>query len=510
MFLSLCTFLGWCIFGQEGGDNGEGRGLTAFLRAISVVVVACPCALGLATPTAVMVGTGVGAGNGLLIKGGGVLENANDVRICVFDKTGTLTTGKAMLSRCENFLSLSENEDSNLLKSGPKIVFAKVFENDSNNNNKYNNNNNTHSLVLWAAATAEASSEHPLGKCILNSAKELFGANFLQNQENGDPIQLNNFRTVTGCGGQSSTPNFLQGKTIKVGKLTYVTDQYLDMENDYSNELEELNLKRIKANAREVEKEQKMGHVVVFVSVGSELIGYLVVNDEIKADARSTILALEKVMGVECWMCTGDNKITAGAVAKEVGISELRVCAEVLPEGKAELITKLMGRGRVAMVGDGINDSIALARADVGIALGAGTQIAVEAADIVLVKGSLLDVVCALDLSKSVFRTIRLNFCWAMVYNLCALPIAAGVVKGLVLPPAFAGLAMAGSSVSVVCSSLSLRLYESPVVGADGSFRPGYGFCGILRNVKRKKNTKREMDNLELDSDIELSRMNLV
>jgi Cu+-exporting ATPase len=243
---------------------------------------------------------------------------------------------------------------------------------------------------------------------------------------------------------------------------------------------------------REVKYLRSLGHVGVYVSVISDensqnpneqrrIIGCLGILDSLKTNARSTITALQS-MGVEVWMCTGDHDETAQAVAKSVGIVPANVCSNVSPEGKADLITRLQKRvktsgrpgtsGKVAIVGDGINDSIALARADVGIAIGAGTEVAVEAADIVLVRSTLHDVVVALHLSRVVFNRIKMNFVWAMGYNLMALPFAAGFFFPFTdfrLPPAFAGIMMAFSSVSVVTSSLLLRGYRKPIVNDDGS-----------------------------------------
>ncbi len=220
----------------------------------------------------------------------------------------------------------------------------------------------------------------------------------------------------------------------------------------------------------------------LFNATQFHIIGIIGVIDPLKSEAKSTVLALQN-MGVEVWMCTGDHEATAQAVARKVGIDHNNVCSDVKPEGKADLIRRLqkrrMGRrggkeimNKVAVVGDGINDAVALAQSDVGIAIGAGTEVAVEAADIVLVRSSLHDVVVSLHLSRVVFDRIRLNFVWAMAYNLFALPFAAGVLYPFTdwtLPPAFAGLMMAFSSVSVVTSSLMLRLYVKPVIHEDGT-----------------------------------------
>ena len=227
------------------------------------------------------------------------------------------------------------------------------------------------------------------------------------------------------------------------------------------------------------------------------VIGVLGIVDPVKDEAKSTVAALQS-MGIDVWMCTGDQELTAHAVASELGIAQENVCAGVKPEGKADLVTRLQEdygtpRRLVAMVGDGINDAVALARADVGIALGAGTEVAVEAADVVLVRSSLHDVVVALHLSKVVFRRIIMNFIWAMGYNVFALPFAAGILYPFTeyrLPPELAGLMMAFSSVSVVTSSLLLRNYSRPQILEDGSMKGGSGIlswiAGFLETSERK------------------------
>lgn len=248
---------------------------------------------------------------------------------------------------------------------------------------------------------------------------------------------------------------------------------------------------------KEVDLLRSQGFIGIYVSVVEHknslstvheqrrVIGVLGIIDSIETDAQTTITAL-KSLGVDVWMCTGDHEKTARAVAKGVGIDDSNICANVTPEGKADLVRRLQRKrklvsrgclgtkvrsGKVAMVGDGINDSVALARADVGIAIGAGTEVAVEAADIVLVRSNLHDIVVALHLSRTVFRRIKINFVWAMGYNLIAIPFAAGVFYHWTnwrIPPAYAGLMMAFSSVSVVTSSLFLRCYSKPSIGEDG------------------------------------------
>jgi len=462
LFLSVLTFIGWLVF-----NHGENRFFLAIMSSISVIVVACPCALGLATPTAVMVGTGVGATHGLLIKGGAVLEGAHGINTVVLDKTGTLTTGKAVLKHVKDLIS--PNDD--ILRYLPSNVPREH-------------------VALWLAACAEKQSEHPLAKAIVNGAKALWGGDVTCSH---DSVEVSDFYVSIGSGVECLIRKPYWGEwRVRVGNRSWVNESLLT-----SNEI----ITESVGDA-DIQDMRQSGKVGVYVSILPEkqylervdcsgkphcrrVIGVLGIADPIEQEAKTTVLALQK-MGIDVWMCTGDDEVTALAVANQVGIDEANVCAGVKPEGKADLVTRLQKRrsvnnrskhkhqnGRVAMVGDGINDAIALARADVGIALGAGTEVAVEAADMVLVRSSLHDVVVALHLSRVVFRRIRINFVWAMGYNLLALPVAAGALYPFLswrLPPEFAGLMMAFSSVSVVTSSLLLRTYTKPIILEDGSF----------------------------------------
>jgi len=466
--LSALTLFCWIVF--NGGVEWRERIFAALMSAISVIVVACPCALGLATPTAVMVGTGVGANNGILIKGGAVLEEAHSIDTVIFDKTGTITTGRAVLGERMEYLDDAEENDP-LLQNLPPKVDRKC-------------------MALWLAACAEMNSEHPLASAIVNGAKGSIGYHFTSNND----AVVSNFSVVPGCGVEALVSRDGWGEwIIRVGSERFI--------NETINGAPGPSIKEMPCY-RDAEYLRTHGHIAVYVSVIAEsgcnvrrIIGVLGIIDSIETDARSTVAALHR-MGIEVWMCTGDHELTANAVAREVGIDADNVCANVSPEGKADLVTRLQRRrkrvkgfftqnerskGKVAVVGDGINDSIALARANVGIAIGAGTEVAVEAADIVLVRSNLHDAVVALHLSRVVFNRIKINFIWAMGYNLFALPFAAGVFYPLTdwrLPPAFAGLMMAFSSVSVVSSSLLLRFYSKPVISEDGFMEDrGLSFC---------------------------------
>ena len=476
--LASVTFAAWLILNDR--VTAEERFFWAFTSGIAVIVVACPCALGLATPTAVMVGTGVGATHGLLIKGGAVLENMHSVDTVVFDKTGTLTSGRAILGadRSQEILSVSGCCDA---------LFQDLPKNISKEN-----------LSLWLAACAEAQSEHPLAKAIVNSAKSRWGDDVTCAQEG---VRVDKFRVVPGRGVECWVFKPGWGEwNVRVGDRSWTKGPVDGSPSDAQG----LAPSDDPTGDEQATALRVHGQIAVYVSVANAnsrdrcVVGVFGIVDPIQKESRSTVAALQG-MGVEVWLCTGDHELTARAVAHEIGIHEDNICAGVTPEGKADLVTRLQRRhrsargirrirstervtGRVAVVGDGINDAVALARADVGIAIGAGTEVAVEAADVVLVRSSLHDVVVALHLSKVVFRRIMMNFLWAMGYNVFALPFAAGVLYPFTdfrLPPELAGLMMAFSSVSVVTSSLLLRRYRRPVIREDGHLEGGAG-CLVL------------------------------
>ncbi|KAK2635004.1 hypothetical protein Ddye_029796 [Dipteronia dyeriana] len=423
--MSLLTLLGWYIGGVIGAypeewlPENSNYFVFALMFSISVVVIACPCALGLATPTAVMVATGVGANNGVLIKGGDALERGQQVKYVVFDKTGTLTQGKATVTTAKVFVRMDRGE------------------------------------FLMLVASAEASSEHPLGRAIVEYARHFHffdDPSVNQNATNhktestvsGWLHDVSNFSALPGRGVQCS----INGKGVLVGNRKLMTESGITIPTHVENFVVEL---------------EESAETGILVAYDNNLIGVLGVADPLKREAVVVVEGLVK-MGVRPVMVTGDNWRTARAVAKEVGIQDVR--AEVMPAGKADVIRSFQKDGSVvAMVGDGINDSPALAAADVGMAIGAGTDIAIEAADYVLMRSNLEDVITAIDISRKTFHRIRLNYVFAMAYNVIAIPVAAGVFfpsLGIILPPWAAGACMALSSVSVVCSSLLLRRYKKP------------------------------------------------
>jgi len=390
----------------------------------SVVVVSCPCALGLATPTAIMVGTSVGATHGILIKGGSAFEVAHLIDTVVFDKTGTLTEGKPSV---HDVIAIDDSRDSLLALCRRS---RGLFEGEGDGD--------LEGLVLRIAAIAEQSSNHPLSRAILEAASE---RSFVL-----EPLSEDSTVYHIGNGVKCLTT---YGEVLVGNKG--LLDKYSVPE---SRQLEDA-----------MGKLQRGGKTAVCVVIDRIPVGIIGISDTPKAEAYSCINALRSI-GCDVWMVTGDNQATAESLADDLDIALDRVIAGVLPQDKASKIDELQRMGRyIAMVGDGINDSPALAQANLGIAIGAGTEIAIDAADMVLVRSNLHDLVVALDLAKLVFRRIKYNFLWATIYNLVAIPYAAGLFypfTKLILPPQYAGLAMAFSSVSVVLSSMSLWLYKKP------------------------------------------------
>uniref|UniRef100_A0A673GPA9 Copper-transporting ATPase 2 n=1 Tax=Sinocyclocheilus rhinocerous TaxID=307959 RepID=A0A673GPA9_9TELE len=427
----------------------------AFQASITVLSIACPCSLGLATPTAVMVGTGVGAQNGILIKGGEPLEMAHKVGAVMFDKTGTITKGVPQVTRVL------------VLWDRARLPLQKV---------------------LAVVGTAEASSEHPLGMAVAKHCKEELGTETLG--------YCHDFQAVPGCGISCKVSNIedllqnspktqetntsaakqtpllvtLQGATTDESSLVADTDTYSGSGKVNSPSYSVLigNRQWMMRNGLEVTADvddamsshETKGQTAILVAIDGVLCAMLAVADTVKEESALAVHTLSS-MGIEVFMVTGDNRRTARAIATQVGIR--KVFAEVLPSHKVAKVQELQERGlKVAMVGDGVNDSPALAHADLGIAIGTGTDVAIEAADIVLLRNDLLDVVASIELSKKTVQRIRINFVFALIYNLLGIPIAAGVFMpvGMVLQPWMGSAAMAASSVSVVLSSLLLRLYK--------------------------------------------------
>ncbi|KAF7430835.1 hypothetical protein PC9H_006549 [Pleurotus ostreatus] len=447
--LAALTFVTWIIVSHVVSEdklptmfhrNGATRLAVCLQMCISVVVIACPCALGLSTPTAIMVGTGMGAKNGILIKGGRALEASKNVKQIVFDKTGTITVGKLSVVGL-SWVGRSGMGDNREMYGGDATLEGLCADGKTEKK-----------VVLAMLSATEARSEHPLAKAIATYGKDLLRGTI--GLPTTDIVQ---FESVTGAGVKAtiSVADKSQGKKnyeVRIGNARFVT------------QTDDGQLPTSLATFEE--QETSMGRSIIYGSVSGTLVLAVSLSDAPKPSSRYAIRALED-MGIEVHMMTGDGKATALAVAKQVGIRPENVLAGVSPGGKASKIKEMTENGTgggVAMVGDGINDSPALAAATVGIALSSGTSVAVEAADIVLMRSDLLDVVAALHLSRSIFRTIRRNLLWACIYNVLSIPLAMGFFLpfGLYMHPMLAGAAMASSSVSVVTSSLMLKFWVRP------------------------------------------------
>ena len=385
--IAIVSGLAWFIAGK-----GTVFSLTVF---IAVLVIACPCALGLATPTAIMVGTGKGAENGILIKGGEALETTHKINTIVFDKTGTITEGKPVVTDIITYGEITEEE------------------------------------LIKVAASAEKSSEHPLGEAIVRDCEE----------KNLEFYKLDKFMAVPGYGIEV----VINGSDILLGNKKLMNSKNIDLVD-----LEET-----------YDRLASEGKTPMYIGINNKIAGIIAVADVVKENSAKAIKKLHD-MGIEVVMITGDNKKTAAAIANQVGID--RVLAEVLPQDKSIEVKKLQEEGKfVAMVGDGINDAPALAQADIGIAIGSGTDVAMESADIVLMRSDLLDVPTAIRLSKSTMTNIKENLFWAFGYNVIGIPVAAGVLYlfgGPLLNPVIAALAMAFSSTSVLLNALRLKRFK--------------------------------------------------
>jgi P-type Cu2+ transporter len=403
--------------------------LISLKLAIAVMVVACPCALGLATPTAILVGTAMGAERGLLIKGGDVLEKVHQLNTIVFDKTGTLTTGNPIVTDCLLIEGLRTGEEAK--------------EQDKNNNAQYPilrlrsvQVPNAQSLIQLAAAV-ESGTHHPLAKAIQQEAQ----------RQQLSILKAVDFHTEPGLGVSA----VVEGTVVLLGNWDWLSWHGI----------------AIGETAQQVAQDLATdGKTIVCVAVGGTLAGLIAVSDPLRPDARSTVDKLRQ-MGLRVMLLSGDRQEAASAIAKQLGLDSADVIAGVPPAKKAAAIQSLQLEGTkqtlhsvVAMVGDGINDAPALSQADVGIALHSGTDVAMETAEIVLMRDRLNDVVESIQLSRATFNKIRQNLFWAFAYNTVGIPLAAGVLfpsLGFVLNPSGAAALMAFSSVSVVTNSILLR-----------------------------------------------------
>lgn len=412
VLLSLITWVVWYsllaahVVPRSWVPPGMSIFLFSFLFAIATLVISCPCALGLATPTAVMVASGVGASIGILFKGGSVLETAGKCGSVVFDKTGTLTRGS------------------------PSVASVKYCDSTGKESSK----------DIWSiVVSVEAVSEHLLARALYAYGISMPEIRVLPALDveivdgAGIAATVDSKRTVIG-----------NRRWLSINNI-FLSEQCLDY----------------------LVQEEECGRTAVIIAIDKEVKAVVGIGDAPRREASKTISALE-ALGLKVFMLTGDHQRTANVIGSKIGISSSRIFSEMLPAQKVEVVKSLQKRGeKVLFVGDGINDSPALAQADVGIAIGSGTDVAVASAGVVLMRNDLTDVVAAVDLSRVTFKRIKMNYLWAFIYNLLGIPLAAGLFYPIIrmtLPPSIAGLAMALSSVSVVLSSLLLRTYQKPVL----------------------------------------------
>lgn len=461
--LGATTFIAWMILShalpnppQVFLDHASGgRFMVCLKLCISVIVFACPCALGLSTPTAVMVGTGVGAEHGILVKGGEALETATKVTHVIFDKTGTLTSGKMEVSKVDWDIPSDANAAS--------------------------------WIRLWwtAVGLAENSSEHPIGKAIVRAAKERLHLPADGSLEGS----VDYFEAVIGQG-ISASVSTIQGNTPQSNYILIGNAAFLHSKN--------ITIPSSDQTSSSTKTPPSSSAITIHIAFNNHYTGTIHLSDTIKPMAVHAITALSH-MGIPSSIVTGDALSTALSVAATVGIPASRVHASCSPDRKQEIILEMQAAGEcVAMVGDGINDSPALVKANVGISLASGTDVAMEAADVVLMRpDQLMDVPAALHLARTIFKRIRMNLLWACGYNIIGLPFAMGffLPLGISLHPMAAGAAMACSSVSVVLSSLALRWWQRPRwMDAEVLKREGAGSRAMRPRRKLRERVSRAVD----------------
>ncbi|MBI3045953.1 MAG: copper-translocating P-type ATPase [Candidatus Harrisonbacteria bacterium] len=407
LFISVATFAAWMVLGTDSAFS------FALVNSIAVLVVACPCAMGLATPTSIMVGTGKAAEHGVIIRDAEALELAGKVNAVVLDKTGTITKGEPSVTDVIAFLENGENKVVRYAASLEKLSEHPIAQ----------------SIVAYAASLGSFSS-HPLDRAVKAAV------------EKARLYAVTNFKAIPGQGIEGDVAAEKGNKKLYFGNAALMQSKKID----------------ISARQELIERLESDGKTLLLLADAQTLLGIIAVADTIKPTAKEAVQRLRS-LGLEVWLITGDNERTARAIAQIVGID--KVMARVLPQDKAEKIKELQVSGKmVAMVGDGINDAPALTQADVGIAIGTGTDIAIESADITLVSGDPLGIANAVVISRKTLANIKQNLFWAFFYNILLIPIAAGVfwpVWGILLNPIFAGAAMAFSSLSVVLNSLRLK-----------------------------------------------------
>ncbi|RIK53728.1 MAG: heavy metal translocating P-type ATPase [Chloroflexi bacterium] len=438
--LAVAVFLFWFFFGYQMFFDPNSSfilspyklgeiGVFGFslLLSVTVLVISCPCAVGLATPSAMMAGTGKGAEFGVLFKGAEAIENTSKLQTIVFDKTGTLTKGEPSVT------GVIAGYEWKMEGSRPTPSDVQI------------------GTVLRLAAIAEKNSEHPLGEAIVRGAEE-------RGLKLSEP---ESFNSIPGHGVEAKA----EGKEILLGNRKLMKERGVDFS----------------ALMPQAEALEADGKTVMFVALNGHAAGLIAVADTLKEYSAEAIKRLHK-LGLEVAMITGDNRRTADAIARKVGID--RVLAEVLPQDKAEEVKKLQAQGKkVAMVGDGVNDAPALAQAEVGMAIGSGTDVAKETGDIILIKDDIRDVVVALEVAKATMRKVKQNLFWAFVYNTLGIPLGAGLFYpfvSLVISPEIAGLMMAVSSISVTLNTLLLKGYK-PSIRREHKPRQGSGQAQMAR-----------------------------
>ncbi len=410
--IATFTLLAWWVVADAGFTP-------SMIRMVAVLVIACPCTLGLATPTAIMVGTSKGAAQGILFKDSKALELAHSLKVVILDKTGTITAGEPSVT------------DVVAAAEGTSHFITQVSDDEGDKEE---------AAILWLAASAERGSEHPIGEAIVRSA-----------QARGlPPVEPSEFKALAGHGVIAQ----VKGYQIALGNLKMMNERHVELSG-------------LEAEAAKLQAGAKS---VIWVAVNGKAVGLIGVADTIKPGSKEAIAQMHR-LGLQVVMVTGDNRATAESIGNTLGIDH--ILSEILPEDKASEVKKLQlemkqqsqSIGCVAMVGDGINDAPALAQADVGIAIGTGTDVAMEAADVTLMRGDLRSVPEAIALSKATMRVIRQNLFWAFFYNVLLIPVAAGVLHPFTflpmmlraLHPVLAAFAMAFSSVTVVANSLRIR-----------------------------------------------------
>jgi len=427
MGIALLTIIVWLILGADFGS--------ALARGIAVLVISCPCALGLATPVAIMVGNGIGAKNGIMFKTAASLEMLGKTQIVALDKTGTITKGEPIVTDVFSADSID--------KSGYTPSKYESFDDK----------------LIKIAGLLESKSEHPLAKAVMKHVNDLD----VELDE-----EITDFKAVFGNGLEAN----LDGHMIRGGKRHFI-EKYARIQGEI--------LEKADGLASE-------GKTPLYFSQDNKLVGIIAVADTIKDDSEEAISQL-KNMGIKVVMLTGDNEKTSIAIGKKAGVDN--IVAEVLPEEKAKVVADLSKQGITAMVGDGINDAPALTRADTGIAIGAGTDVAIDAADVVLMKSSLLDVSKAIRLSRQTLKNIHENLFWAFFYNVIGIPLAAGCyikLFGWSLSPMFGAAAMSLSSFFVVTNALRLNLFNINDSSKDKAIR--HKIKNIVIEERKDKMTK--------------------